>query len=172
MLRPFEWTLTPSLAGTNPTASPAGGEEECWRVIRVDYDDPPPGVRFDLKIELKVTQVPVRGVPKSHTTEKTIRLPTYFKRGDANLDDAFDISDGISILLGVYVAERELRCADSGDANDDGALDTADAVFIFHSLFLGGPAPRAPHPACGADPSRDPPSSEDLGCGEPPPYCS
>ncbi len=172
MLRPFEWTLTPSLAGTNPTASPTGGEEECWRVIRVHYDDPPPGVRFDLEILLKVTQVPVRGVTKSDTMKKTIRLPTYFKRGDVNLDDALDISDGIAILLGVYVAERELRCADSGDVNDDGALNTADAVSIFHSLFLGGPAPRAPYPACGADPSPDPPSSDDLGCGEPPPYCS
>jgi hypothetical protein len=46
-------------------------------------------------------------------------------------------------------------CADAADADDSGAIDLADAIHLLSALFLGGPAPAAPFPACGTDPTED-----------------
>jgi hypothetical protein len=39
--------------------------------------------------------------------------------------------------------------------NDDEALDVADVTALLDYLFLSGPAPSAPFPAAGPDPSGD-----------------
>ncbi len=172
MLRPFQWTLT-SLDPLIPASwEPEAGEEDCKRRIRILYDEPPSGVRFDLKMKLEVTQVPVRGVVAKATKEMTIRLPSYFKRGDVNLDDSFDISDGITVLLSLFSTLGPLPCDDAADANDDDRINSTDAVFMFRALFLGGTNPRAPYPACGADPWSGASGADALGCHDFPFYCA
>ena len=97
----------------------------------------------------------------------TIRvLPARFIRGNSNLDDAYDISDALHVLLALFEHSDGFPCADASDANDDGVLDISDAVFTLGCLFLGTGCPAPPHEACGLDPSPD-----DLGCVAPSPSC-
>ena len=42
-----------------------------------------------------------------------------------------------------------------------GVVNITDAIYTYNFLFLGGPAPPAPYPSCGADPTAD-----DLTCLE------
>lgn len=82
-----------------------------------------------------------------------------FIRGDANADIALNIADAIRILAHLF-ANDAVACMDAADANDDDAVDIADAIFVVGHLFLATPAPPAPYPGCGADPTND----AQLGC--------
>lgn len=83
-----------------------------------------------------------------------------FIRGDANADAMVDIGDGVRVLEHLFESNA-LGCLDAGDANDDEQVNIADAITIFAFLFTSGPAPAAPFPDCGADPT----SPLALGCG-------
>lgn len=85
-----------------------------------------------------------------------------FRRGDANGDAGYDISDAIFTLSALFVpGALQPSCEDAADSNDDGGVDVSDAVFTLSALFVAG-SPEPPAPAltdCGTDPSLDP-----LGC--------
>lgn len=75
-----------------------------------------------------------------------------FVRGDANDDGMVDISDAISSLL--YVSGVGfVPCAATTDVNDDAMVNIADPISLLAALFSGGPAPGAPFPDCGLDPT-------------------
>jgi len=84
--------------------------------------------------------------------------PIAFVRGDANGDGAHDLADAVRILDLLFSGGR-VDCADAADVNDDGRNDIGDPIGLLNYLFADGIAPRAPFPACGADPSDD-----SLGC--------
>jgi len=85
-----------------------------------------------------------------------------FLRGDVDGSGRIAVSDAIRILVHLFQSDASaIPCADAADADDSGAIDLADAVRILAGLFLGGPAPAAPFPPCGADPTEDA-----LGCEE------
>ena len=89
-----------------------------------------------------------------------------FRRGDANGDAEFNISDVSATLNYLFQGGVSIGCADAADSNDDGAIDISDAITSLQVLFAGGgviPAPGAE--TCGSDPSDD-----RLGC-ETPPNC-
>lgn len=71
-----------------------------------------------------------------------------------------DLTDGIFLLERLFLLPEEPICKDACDTNDDGRLNMTDAIYVFNFLFLGGPAPPAPFPECGTDPTPD-----DLSCG-------
>ncbi len=77
-----------------------------------------------------------------------------FRRGDANGDGGYDISDAISILAQLF-SGAPTPCLDASDVNDDSGADIADAIFVLANLFSGGADPSAPGAACGADPTLD-----------------
>jgi hypothetical protein len=113
--------------------------------------------------ELRVTtRYRVEGVETSPVTETFpvggVGAP-LFRRGDANVDGTPDISDGIRILIHLFL-EPGLDCLKAADSNDDGRLDITDSVFLLSYLFLGGQALPDPHPICGPDATPD-----DLPCG-------
>jgi len=84
------------------------------------------------------------------------RLPDIpFERGDANGDQAFDISDPILLLACLFVDRPCPRCADAMDANDDGGVDISDAVYLLDWRFQGGESPPLPSLECGLDPTPD-----------------
>ncbi|MCA8960161.1 MAG: hypothetical protein KDC38_06590, partial [Planctomycetes bacterium] len=97
----------------------------------------------------------------------TIEVPVadpIFRRGDANADGAFDISDAIFTLSALFSAGSPLpSCADAGDSNDDGQYDISDAIHTLAALFTpGSPLPGDPGPIdCGVDPTGDA-----LGCAD------
>lgn len=88
-----------------------------------------------------------------NTTPGTVGTP--FVRGDANADGGFDVGDAIAILGSLFTT-GPLVCLDAGDSNDDGLADISDAIHVLSALFVAGaPAPFAPHPDCGLDPTPD-----------------
>ena len=78
---------------------------------------------------------------------------------DADDDGRLDISDPLATALYLYVRPVERFCSDAADANDDGRLDLTDVIYGWSYMYLGGPAPAAPFPAPGNDPTPD-----GLGC--------
>jgi hypothetical protein len=82
-----------------------------------------------------------------------------FRRGDSNGDGALDISDPVTALLYLFVGAPSAHCEDALDANDDGSVNMSDALSLLEHLFQEGPAPSAPYPALGLDPTPDA-----LGC--------
>jgi len=81
-----------------------------------------------------------------------------FRRADANDDGAFDIGDPVATLSFLFSA-GSVDCLVALDSNDDGGVDIGDAVYSLAALFSAGPAPDAPFPGCGSDPT-----SDALGC--------
>jgi virginiamycin B lyase len=82
-----------------------------------------------------------------------------FIRGDLNEDGSVDLSDGLKILIVLFVDGVDPPCLGAGDANDDGAIEVLDAVSLLAYVFREGSAPAAPFPDCGPDETADA-----LGC--------
>jgi hypothetical protein len=90
-----------------------------------------------------------------------VRDEAPFIRGDSNADARVDISDAARTLTVLFQGGVTLACQDASDANDDDHVDISDAIVTLSHLFVGGPAPPAPFPECGTDPTDD-----RLGCGQ------
>jgi hypothetical protein len=82
-----------------------------------------------------------------------------FIRGDANRDDAVDVSDATAILGYLFLGAGTPPCEDAEDVDDLGSVELTDVVNLLDHLFLGGPAPPAPYPGPGVDLTAD-----GLGC--------
>ena len=83
-----------------------------------------------------------------------------FRRADANVDGAVDLSDAIATLSAIFLGVGEFVCEDAADSNDDGELDISDAINSLNYVFSGTafiPAPGAE--SCGSDDTED-----GLGC--------
>lgn len=86
-------------------------------------------------------------------------LQVFFRRGDANRDGVFDVSDVVTTLDFLFVTGGPLLCEDAADANDDGVVDVSDPVTMLGRLFQAAPPLPAPGDARGPDPTAD-----GLGC--------
>jgi hypothetical protein len=78
-----------------------------------------------------------------------------FRRGDANGDDRFDMSDPINILGCLFLGTDCAKCQDALDANDDGQTNIADPTYLLNWRFLSGRPPPAPFAICGIDDTPD-----------------
>lgn len=91
--------------------------------------------------------------------------PARFLRGDANGDGGIDISDPVGVLRYLFAGAGPpggaLPCDDALDADDSGDLSITDAIYGLAFLFQGGPAPPAPFPEPGPDPTTE---DDPLGC--------
>jgi hypothetical protein len=82
-----------------------------------------------------------------------------------------DLPFPIWIFQALFAAGGEFPCAEAADADDSGRVNIADGVYLLDFLFQPGggsgdglyPAPPAPFPGCGLDPTPDA-----LGCATPP----
>lgn len=79
-----------------------------------------------------------------------------FRRGDANDDGLFDVSDCVySLAALIIVGAPQPPCIAAGDANGDGLFDISDPVFALAAIFIPG-SPTTPAPgsmSCGVDPN-------------------
>lgn len=114
---------------------------------------------------LGVPEAPIRNI-LSDTDGRTLLITATdgqvcvlgrpsFRRGDANGDGRFDISDPITILNCLFVGPGCPSCLDASDANDDGLVNIADPSYLLNWRFFTGAQPPSPFPACGADPTPD-----------------
>jgi hypothetical protein len=81
----------------------------------------------------------------SSVTVEIAEPERLFVRGDANRDFRVSISDAISILGFLFLAQPAL-CLTAMDANHDVAISVTDAVYLMNYLFQAGPPPPKPHP--------------------------
>lgn len=74
------------------------------------------------------------------TTPVTENPPDTFRRGDANDDGSYDVSDAVFVLLDLFTATVSSTCLDAEDSDDNGALEVTDAIYILEHLFSRGAA--------------------------------
>ena len=65
-----------------------------------------------------------------------------------------DLSDAVKVLIYLF-AGGTAGCLDALDTNDDVALNLTDATYLLEFLYRSGPAPKAPFPSAGQDPTAD-----------------
>jgi hypothetical protein len=91
--------------------------------------------------------------------------PNPFRRADANVDGAVDLSDAITTLGVIFQGVGVFLCEDAADSNDDGELDISDAINSLNYVFTGtGTIPVPGAEACGLDDTED-----ELSCASYPP---
>jgi hypothetical protein len=61
--------------------------------------------------------------------------------GDANNDNAVNVSDAVYIINYVFIGGLPPYCMQEGDANADNSVNVSDAVYIINYVFIEGPAP-------------------------------
>lgn len=81
--------------------------------------------------------------------------PRAFKRGDANVDGTFDLTDPIMTLEVLFLGVGQFFCPDAADSNDDGEVDISDTINSLTFQFLGGSIPSPGPNDCGKDPTDD-----------------
>jgi len=79
-------------------------------------------------------------------------IPSVFIRGDTNRDGVVDLTDAIHELLVLFGVETS-PCLEALDVDDDSRLTLGDPIRILDFVFSAGPAPAAPFPEYGPDPS-------------------
>ena len=99
----------------------------------------------------------------SATTVEILPPPVQFIRGDVDSSGTFGMTDPIQILLWLFRGGA-LACQDTADIDDNGQVNLTDAIALLNFLFQGGPAPQAPYPETGIDPTED-----ELECEAAPP---
>lgn len=85
-----------------------------------------------------------------------VQVPNYsaFIRGDVNKNGAINVSDAVDLVASLFGAGGP-ACDDARDVNDSGTIDVSDPVYLLSHLFLPEPAPPAPYPSAGFDPTPD-----------------
>jgi len=76
----------------------------------------------------------------SPITETLVQLPQYIC-GDANNDEAVNVSDAVYIINFVFVGGDPPDPYESGNVNCDLNVNVSDAVWIINYVFVGGAAP-------------------------------
>ena len=87
-----------------------------------------------------------------------------FLRGDANLDGQLDIGDAIATLAYLFLGEQ-LPCPAAANSTGEGEhLIITKPIYTLQFLFMGGPPPPAPFPACGPVEAADDSFCYERGC--------
>lgn len=92
------------------------------------------------------------------------RAQSPFLRGDLNCDGRFDNADITALQDRIFVGTA-IPCDDAADLNDDGVLSVADIAHLNNFVNTGVPAPAAPYPNCGYDPTDDMLTCANPCCG-------
>ena len=136
------------------------------QATEVSFENLPASIAVTIPDEVAVGAVAVTvispGVGSSAAaTLQILPPPTRFIRGDVDFSGTFAMTDPIQILLWLFRG-GELPCRDAADVDDNGQVNLTDAIAMLSFLFQGGPAPQAPYPQEGVDPTED-----ELDCTAP-----
>jgi hypothetical protein len=107
-----------------------------------------------------VTSEDNESIPLAARNGEVCGVDSLFRRGDANSDGRFDITDPIVLLGCLFLGDECPECLDAADSDDDGILNVTDPVYLMNWRFLGGPDPLPPFLECGPDETAD----EFVGC--------
>jgi hypothetical protein len=113
----------------------------------VDHAPPAGNVRYEIAV---LRQGGGEGCRDECRVEREVR----FIRGDANRNNAINITDAVTVLAYLFQGSS-ISCEDAADADDDGRVLLTDAVRILGRLFQGDPPLPPPTTSPGADPTPD-----------------
>ncbi len=99
---------------------------------------------------------PPTATPCSPVTE------THFLRGDADLNDVYELTDAIIILGFLFQSAEAPPCLDAIDTDDTGELDLTDVIRLLGFLFQDIRSLPLPGSTCGPDATPDDP----LDCAQ------
>ena len=119
-------------------------------VVNIPATDRP--VRGDIIIRGQESSSVIRNAFFSYGTCEADAPPGCeggFIRGDANGDEALDISDALYILGWLFLGDADPVCMEATDVNDDGETNISDPSYVLAYLFVGGAEPPAPFPEPG-----------------------
>ncbi len=88
------------------------------------------------------------------------------RRGDANADASFDLTDAVAVLGWLFQGASEPPCLAAANPSLEEDVTITSAVYLINFLFLGGGAPRDPYVQCGRSAH---PVDLRLGCKSFPP---
>lgn len=94
----------------------------------------------------------------------TATAQPLFVRGDINCDGVVDMND-VNALQAFLFGGGSLACFDAADVDDNGALGVVDLTLLTNFVTTGVPAPSAPYPNCGFDPTPDNLTCQSPCCG-------
>jgi hypothetical protein len=143
-------------AGLAPYSKKLGGDSNRWGDYSSTVADPLNDADFWTIQEYAAA--PVGGEDRWGTWWGRIVPPvrqTPFHRGDVDGDGSLNVSDVIGIILHLFEGST-IACLKSADVDGSGALDVTDPVYVLEYLFLTGPAPASPFPACGIEAAPSP----------------
>ncbi len=168
----------PTIASIDPAAGPTGatltllgsefhdglkvffGTMEATSVIFDETADATRTVvRVPAGLEPGEVMVKVKNRDAQESAGVAFNFVPSFIRGDANLDGFLDLADAVKVLLFLF-GGGTTTCSDAIDIDDNAAHDTTDAIFLLEHIFRGGPAPPAPFPGNGLDPT----GGDPFGC--------
>jgi hypothetical protein len=155
--------------GVGSTLPP--GTHDLLRICFTPVGARPDGVCSPLRFTscLGISAAPTQNVVTSEDNEsvplaardgEVCGVDSLFRRGDANSDGRFDITDPIVLLGCLFLGYECPECLDAADSDDDGILNVTDPVYLMNWRFLGGPDPLPPFLECGPDETAD----EFVGC--------
>ncbi len=78
-----------------------------------------------------------------------------FKRGDADGNNALDLTDVYRSLEYLFLSRPAPSCLDRLDVNDDGFIDISDSIFLLFYLYGNGDEPPPPFASPGEDQTPD-----------------
>ena len=81
------------------------------------------------------------GEPAIGVADIVVDCFTRWMRGDANGDQALDISDAVYSLSFLFIGGPEPSCLGAADVDADGWLDITDPIYVLGFLFLGSLPP-------------------------------
>jgi hypothetical protein len=111
---------------------------------------PAPAFPEELHVGVAAAGKSPSAIARARICELEISAPDpLFLRGEANGDEARDLSDAVFVLRHLFQGETAPSCQKAADSNDDGAVELSDAVYLLAYLFQGGSPPASPE-VCGS----------------------
>jgi len=134
------------------TISPEAEDGTCLDVTFENGVDGRGQVATDNLVSIDFFEQPARTLG----CQVCVEADLLFVRGDCNFNRAVNIADAAAMVGFMFLAEFPAPCFDACDANDDGRHDVSDPIYLLTHLFIpGNPAPPAPFPTAGEDPTDD-----------------
>ncbi len=115
-------------------------EKGPWGIAVGDFDE---DGRDDFASTAELENTVVVYLNRSHLDDAALR-------GDANRDEAINISDVLAVLNWLFGAGAELSCRGAADSNSDGDVNIADALRLLGFLFGEGETPKPTVAECAS----------------------
>jgi hypothetical protein len=134
----FDWLVPEAYSGSIPA-----GASDTVDCMFLNSEDMLPGI-YDADVIISNNDPDNNPVIMTAEMELLGEMP--YICGDANGDEAVNVSDAVHIINYIFVSGAAPDPPESADVNCDGNINVSDAVYIINYIFVEGPEPCADCP--------------------------